>query len=63
MSDPMTALSRGLSQIAKDLDSAITTAAGHAAAWRRIPSCFDMTDAEIVYRAMLAADNKESTND
>jgi len=29
--------------------------AGHAAAWRRIPSCFDMTDAEIVYRAMLAA--------
>ena len=29
--------------------------AGHAAAWRRIPSCFDMTDAEIVYRSMLAA--------
>ena len=32
--------------------------AGHAAAWRRIPSCFDMTDAEIVYRAMLAAARK-----
>ena len=29
--------------------------AGHAAAWRRIPSCFDMTDVENVYRAMLAA--------
>ena len=36
--------------------------AGHAAAWRRIPSCFDMTDAEIVYRAMLAAANKENGN-
>ena len=36
--------------------------AGHAAAWRRIPSCFDMTDAEIVYRAMLAAADKENGN-
>lgn len=34
--------------------------AGHAAAWSFIPSCFDMTDAEIVYRAMLAASRKET---
>lgn len=33
MSDPMTALSRGLSQIAKDLDAAITTAAGERQGW------------------------------
>lgn len=33
--------------------------AGHAAAWRRIPSIFDLRDAKEVYQAMLAASQEK----